>query len=742
MSLLVEEIQIVTKRYSEIIKPAFLSYAMSVITDRALPDVRDGLKPVHRRILWAMYESGNVAGKPYRKSARTVGDVIGKYHPHGDAAVYQALVRLAQPWILMTPLIDGQGNFGSIDDDPPAAMRYTEARLSRVATETFFGEIDAGIDFRPNYDGTQKEPVVLPVAFPNLLVNGVEGIAVGMAASIPTHNLREVVAATKRLIETDGNASDEELIALMPAPDFPTGGVVYDLDGYRSAFVTGRGRVRVRATYEIEKRRRGEAVVFTSIPYGVSKAKILEEIAALVKDKKIDGIADLRDESNKEGLRIWVAIKTGFDAHAVAQALFAQTNLDRAVNYNITVLDDGGVPREVGIRTALLRWIAFRRDMVRKRFEAELQALEARAHILQGLMRAIDMLDDTIATIRRSQTVQEAKQGLMTLLAIDETQAQAILDLRLHRLAAFELNQLREEHESVLRKITQIRAILDNPKEIDAVIIEELDEIADRFGCERLTEIASDIVVTKDTNIVVKDQAMVVFVTERGYIVCRPDRANSDRPDASLIAQVHGNSRDLFFLVTNTGRLYVTEFHQLPDTERHVRNLFEVDDEVVAAFGASEETCADLVFVTKQGTIKRSDLALFASPTRRTGTQAITLDEGDKVVSAFLANEHDTVALVTEHGYGLRFPLAEVRGVGRIGKGVIGMRFKEPSDSVAGAVPLQENDTLIVCTQQGKEKTLAAAMLEVNARAGKGNRLFPKRERIARVRVQRSTESH
>lgn len=733
---------VVEKSYSEVLKPAFLSYAMSVITDRALPDVRDGLKPVHRRILWAMYESGNVAGKPYRKSARTVGDVIGKYHPHGDAAVYQAMVRMAQPWALAAPLIDGQGNFGSLDDDPPAAMRYTEARLSRVTTETFFGEIDSGVDFRANYDGTQKEPVVLPVAYPNLIVNGIEGIAVGMAASIPTHNLGEVVAVTKRLIETNGEASNEELLALMPGPDFPTGGIVHELDGYREAFVTGRGRVRVRATYEVERRKRGEALVFTSIPYGVSKAKILEEIAALVRDKKIEGIADLRDESNKNGVRIWLAIKSGYDPHQIAQMLFALSSLDRAITYNITVLDEGA-PKEMGIRDCLTKWIAFRREVVRKRFEAELAALQKRAHLLLGIMRAIDSLDDTIALIRASKTVEEAKAGLIGLLAIDEVQANAVLDIKLHRLAAFEIEKLVEEYQSIMDRIAQIKAILADAKAIDAVIIEELDEIARRFAAERATEVSLKG-LSVDAAAVVRDEHVVVILTERGYVVRIPEaafesqrRGTKGKRHVSLNegdrvrTLASGHATNLFYAISSNGRLYAVPAHEIPEQERHIRNVIDIDGEIVAAFLADESVVdKDLVFVTKKGIIKRSEFSLFASATRKSGVQAITLDEKDEVVASFFAVEGNEVMIVSAHGYAVRFAIDEVRSVGRTGKGVTGMRFRDASDFVIRAFAVKENAEVFVIAKDGKGKRIAASEFRGISRASKGVALFPSKKQL------------
>jgi len=448
------------KTTDELMRTAYLDYAMSVITSRALPDVRDGLKPVHRRILFAMQQAGNFAGKAYRKSARTVGDVIGKYHPHGDVSVYDAAVRMAQPFSLRIPVIDGQGNFGSIDADSPAAMRYTEMRLSRVATETFFQELKKNtVAWRSNYDGSEQEPSVLPIAYPNLLVNGVNGIAVAMASDIPPHNMREVIGVTKVLMQNP-QAELSELLKIMPGPDFPTGGIGFDRDGFVSAFETGRGRVSLRAKWHVEQRQRGEAIVIDEIPFQVIKAVVVEKISELVKEKKILDISDIRDESNKEGVRIWIALKSGAVPELVMSQIFAKTKLEERFHYNCVALEGGTRPRRMSIREMILAWIAFRRDVVKKRYIFDREQANARLHIIKGLIAAIDRLDDTIAAIRSAQDRAVAKSAIMELLNIDSAQADAILELRLQKLTGLEINELRQEMQDIIAHIAELTAII------------------------------------------------------------------------------------------------------------------------------------------------------------------------------------------------------------------------------------------------------------------------------------------
>lgn len=734
------------KPVKEIMEKSFLDYSMSVITDRALPDVRDGLKPVHRRILYAMYESGNVAGKPYRKSARTVGDVIGKFHPHGDSSVYTAMVRMAQPFSLLAPLIDGQGNFGSLDGDPPAAMRYTEARLSRFATDLFFSELDQEtVDWRPNYDGSEKEPVVLPVAVPHLLVNGIEGIAVGMASSIPTHNLREVIEATKYLMRHP-EVSSAQLIELMPGPDFPTGGILVDLSGYAEAIETGRGRVKVRAKWHEEKRPRGTAIVLDELPYGVNKATLIETIANLVKERKIEDISDLRDESSKEGVRVWIALKQGADAQLVMAQLFSLTPLESTYTYNCTVLESGVRPRVMGLRQCLLAWIDFRREVVRKRFVFERTKAQQRLHVLDGLIVAVSRIDEVVATIRQSADAESAKRALMPLLGIDEVQAKAILDLRLHRLTNLEIEALKEEHAELLARIAEIDAILASSERIDAIIIEELDQAALSFGEDRRTLIDTSQGGIEREDLI-RDEEVIVVLTRRGYVkrvssdsLRRQNRGTRGKrmvelaDDDVLVLMQKARSKDLLMLFTASGRAHAIKAYQLPERERHVKNCIEgLDEEVVASCIVHEGEHADLLFATRGGLVKRAPVDLYTGAWRKGGIAAITLDDGDALVDVHLVRDEDSVTLITSGGDAIRFPANQIRPSGRTAKGVIGMRCG--NDQVVAMLvlsPQAQGDMLIV-SEKGFGKRIAPELFRDQNRGGKGVRAFSVMPRTGKV---------
>jgi DNA gyrase subunit A len=728
--------QILNKLIPDILKKSFLDYSMSVITDRALPDVRDGLKPVHRRILWAMYESGNVAGKPYRKSARTVGDVIGKYHPHGDAAVYGAMVRMAQPFSLMSPLIDGQGNFGSIDDDPPAAMRYTEARLSKIATDAFFADVkQETVPFRPNYDGSEEEPVVLPAAVPNLLVNGVEGIAVGMACSIPTHNLGEVAEAAKLLMRNP-TATVAEIMKVLPAPDFPTGGTLFDTAGFADALLTGRGRVRLRAKWHVEKRQRGEAIVIDEIPYATCKADLIAKIADLVKAKTIEDITDLRDESSKEGVRIWIAVRQGADPHYIAAQLFAHTDLEKTVSYNVTVLDGGVKPREMGLKDCLLRWIDFRRDVVKKRHEFERKQALKRLHILQGFMKAMQALDEVIQTIRDSANRAIARDALMALLVIDEEQAEAILDLRLHKLTSMELDALREEHEETQARVQALTAIIESPERIDAIIVEELDQAAQRFGESRKTEIDESLSSVRREDLIA-DEDVVLVMTRRGYTKrisaedlkrqnrgTRGKRAIDLDEGDEIVLMESAHSKDMLFVFTASGRVHGVHAYDVPEASgkgRHIKNVIEgLDEEIVAACVVPENVEGlSLAFATRAGIVKRTEAAEYSGAWRKGGVAAITLDEGDAIVAVGLVRAGSDIMLVAADGSVIRFPAEDVRCVGRIGRGVIGMRAESPIVDMIVLSPDEPRELLLV-TQQAFAKKCSLALFRGQGRGGKG----------------------
>lgn len=730
--------KIIEQPVKSLMEKSFLDYSMSVITDRALPDVRDGLKPVHRRILYAMYESGNIAGKPYRKSARTVGDVIGKFHPHGDSSVYAAMVRMAQPFSLLVPLIDGQGNFGSLDDDPPAAMRYTEARLSRFATNLFFAELDKEtVTWRPNYDGSEQEPVVLPVAVPHLLINGIEGIAVGMASSIPPHNVREVIGATKHLMRHP-DAPTEELITLLPGPDFPTGGTIVDLSGYSEALESGRGRIKVRATWHEEKRPRGTAIVIDELPYGVNKAALIETIANLVKDRKIEDISDIRDESSKEGLRIWIAIKQGADASLVMAQLFALTPLESAYTYNCTVLDGGVRPRVMGLRHCLLAWIDFRREVVRKRLQFERTKAQQRAHLVEGLLIAIKRIDEVIACIRNAKDAETAKRALMELLNLDEGRAKAILDMRIQRISSFEEIALEQEYEELMERIAEINGILASNERIDEIIIDELDHAAAAFGEERRTRIDTTQGSIEREDLI-RDEEVIVVLTRRGYVkrvssdtLRRQNRGTRGKrmidlaEDDAIVLMQQARSKDLLLLFTASGRAHAIKAYQLPEKERHVKNCIEgLDEEVVASCIIHEgDQATDLLFATRQGLLKRSAVELYTGAWRKGGIAAITIDEDDALIDVHLVHEDDSIILMTAGGNAIRFSANEIRPAGRTAKGVIGMRCG--NDRVIALLivqPDEEGDMLIV-SKNGYGKRLTPDLLRDQHRGGKGVRAF------------------
>lgn len=728
--------QIIEKLLPDIMRKSFLDYSMSVITDRALPDVRDGLKPVHRRILYAMRDAGNVAGKPYRKSARTVGDVIGKYHPHGDQAVYGAMVRLAQPFSLTVPLIDGQGNFGSIDNDPPAAMRYTEARLSKMATEVFFSEIkQETVNFRPNYDGTEEEPVVLPSALPNLLIAGIEGIAVGMASSVPTHNLREVVAATKILM-VNPNASTIELMSVMPGPDFPTGGLLFETSGFADAVETGRGRVRLRAKWHVEKRSRGEAIVIDEIPYATCKADVIAKIADLVKAKSLEDITDLRDESSKEGVRIWIAVRQGSDPHFVAAQLFAMTDLERTISYNVTVLDGGVKPVEMGLKMCLLRWIDFRRDVVKKRYEFERRQALKRLHILNGFIAAIGMLDEVIKTIREADTRKTAADGLMALLSLDTEQVEAILEMRLHKLTGMELDGLRREHEEVEARVTALTEIIESPAKIDEIIIEELTLLAIQFGQDRQTEIDESLSTTRREDLIV-DEDVVLVMTRRGYTkrikaddLRRQNRGTRGKKAIEvdegdeIVLMESASSKDLLFVFTASGRVNGVHAYQVPEATgkgRHIKNIIEgLDEEILAACVLPENVeNLSLVFATKGGVIKRTNATEYRGAWRKGGVNAITLDEGDSIVTVSLASHDHEIMLIAQDGMVIRFPVADARPIGRTGRGVIGMRNQAPIVDML-VIKSEESRDLLLVTERAYAKRTELGLFRGQSRGGKG----------------------
>jgi DNA gyrase subunit A len=732
---------IVDQLVQPVMEQSFIDYSMSVITGRALPDVRDGLKPVHRRILFAMHESGNTHSKAYRKAARTVGDVIGKYHPHGDSSVYDAAVRMAQEFSMSTPLIDGQGNFGSIDGDMPAAMRYTEMRLAKITSE-FFSDLEKEtVNWKPNYDGSEQEPVVLPMPYPNLLVNGVEGIAVGMASSVPPHNLRAVCETARLLIENP-QATDQDVIQPLKGPDFPTAALVHSMDGFAQAVESGRGRVKVRSRWHEEDRGRGaKAIVVDELPYQVNKANLVANIAQLVREKKIDGITDLRDESNKDGVRIYIALRKDESPEAIFAELASKTDLEISFSYNVVVLD-GGRPRQIGLREVVLRWIEFRQDVVLARHIFERKQAQNRLHILEAYIKALGLLDQVIELIRQAPTPAQAKQGLVELLGVDEAQAQAVLDLRLQKLTGMEIESIRKDHGDVLAKIASLTEIIDSPTRVREIIHEELGQIADRYGNDRRTEIAAGLSDITREDLIPREDVLIAM-TQNGYVKRMPVNAlrsqNRGTRGKSAIAVDEGDSlsflrqahsHDSLIVFTESGQAHGIRAFQIPEGNlstkgRHVRNVIDGLDEEIMAVVTLPESDPDVsvLTVTRAGQVKRTDLQSYDNATRRGGIKGVGLDEGDGLVGAFTVRDDDHVLLVSDAGKAIRFKASDVRTMGRTAGGVRGIKL-DFRDAVVGAaiVPSGQDSGLdLLCVgEKGVGKRTAIAEFPEQNRAGGG----------------------
>src|SRR5450830_970052 len=759
-------------------KTSYLDYAMSVIVARALPDVRDGLKPVHRRILFTMGEMGLSATSSYRKCAAIVGEVMGKYHPHGDASLYDALVRLAQDFSMRYPLVDGQGNFGSIDGDSAAAMRYTEARLTGIAAE-MLADIDKNtVDFVDNYDGTQKEPWVLPARLPNLLVNGSSGIAVGMATNIPPHHLGEVCDAARALIE-DPELTSDDLCKYVAGPDFPTGGTMYryetrrnpitgeneTIDAIREMYAHGRGRVVVRAQVAFEETRLGRmAIIVTELPYMVNKAALLEKIAELVGAKKIDGIADLRDESDRDGMRIYVEIKRDADPHRVLINLFKHTAMQTAFNMNMLALVDGQ-PQTLSLKAVLGHYIDHRREIIRRRTEFDLEKARARAHILEGLKIALDNLDEVIKTIRESADVERARHNLMARFGLSEIQAQAILDMRLARLAALERKKIEDEYLAVIQQIAELEDILANPARILAIIKGELTELKRKYAGERRTRVVDDSSREMTDEDLIADEDVVVTISRRGYIKRQPVATyrrqgrggkgiighvtrEEDAVDSLLVANTHDWA--LFF--TNRGRVFSAKVHNVVDASRQAKGIpiinlpgvqVEAGEVPTATLMVPDFTAASyLVMATRKGTVKKTPLEQFEK-VRSSGIRAITLADGDELAWVDVATGSDDVIIATAQGKLARFAESEVRAMGRDAAGVIGIRLARAGDEVVAMSVVQPGTDLLVLTETGYGKRVALREFRRKHRGGQGVMLIPlegrKTGRVAAV--QQVTEA-
>ena len=731
--------QIIPVKIEDTLAKSYLEYSMSVIVGRALPDVRDGLKPVHRRILYAMYKMGITSSTPYKKSARIVGDVIGKYHPHGDSAVYDALVRMAQDFSMREPLIDGQGNFGSIDGDNAAAMRYTEARLTKIAEE-LLRDIDKDtVDFIPNYDGTEREPVVLPARFPNLLVNGSSGIAVGMATNIPPHNLGELLDALIYMVDNK-DAKLEDILKFVKGPDFPTGGIIYGKSGIIEAYKTGRGSIKIRAKHHIEHRGNRDIIVIDELPYQVNKAKLIEKISELVKDKIIDGISEVRDESDREGIRVVIELKKDAMSEIILNNLYKHTQMQVSFGVNMLAILDKE-PKLFNLMEVLDTFIKFRKTIVIRRTIYELQEAKKRAHILEGLRIALANIDEVVELIKKSADTKEAKTKLMDRFELSEIQAQAILDMKLSRLTSLEIEKIEKEYAELMEKIAYLNSILKEESVLNNVIKEEFEEIKKKYANPRRTEIEEDYDEI-DIEDLIPNEDMVVTITHRGYVKRVPlnvyERQNrggkgkkalttyeDDFIEDFYIAKAH----DTLMIITDKGQLHWLKVYKIPEGSRTSKgkaivNLINLapDEKIQTIIKTSDfDENKSLAFFTKKGIVKRTNLSEFKN-IRSIGIKAITIDDGDELVTAKIVKPEDKeLFIVTKKGQAIRFPVDTVREMGRSARGVTGIKFKKEDDEVVGALSLRdENQEILTVSEKGFGKRTEASLYRLTNRGGKG----------------------
>lgn len=720
------------------VKTAFLDYAMSVIVSRALPDVRDGLKPVQRRILYGMQELGSTSDKPYKKSARIVGDVMGKYHPHGDSSIYEAMVRMAQDFSYRYMLVDGHGNFGSIDGDGAAAMRYTESRMSKIAMEMLRDINKDTIDYKDNYDGNEREPAVLPARYPNLLVNGTSGIAVGMATNIPPHQLGEVIDGVLALSENPA-ITTEELMEIIPGPDFPTGGTILGRSGIRKAYETGRGSIVVRSKVEIEQKQSGkEVIIVNELPYQVNKARLIEKIAELVRDKKIDGITNIRDESDRNGMRVVIDVRRDANANVVLNNLYKQTAMQSSFGINMLALVNGQ-PQTLSLKETLFHYLEHQKVVIRRRTEFELRKAEDRAHILEGLRIALDHIDEIIKLIRSSQTGDEAKRGLSEQFNLSDRQAQAILDMRLQRLTGLERDKIEEEYNNLVALIAELKGILADEGKIIAIIHEEMMEIKERFNDARRTEIiAGGANMIEDEDLIPRENS-VLTLTHNGYIKRLPANTYRSQRRGGRGVQGMGTNEDdfvehlmytsthdtiLFF--TSKGKTFKAKGYEIPEYGRTAKglpmvNLLNIDkDEKVTAMirVPSYEEDAYFIFTTKTGITKRTSLSNFAN-IRTNGLIAISLKEDDELISVRLTDGTKEIIIGTHLGMMVRFKEDDIRSMGRNASGVRGIRLRD-GDYVVGMEILEENQEVLVVTENGYGKRTNESEYRLQARGGVG----------------------
>lgn len=718
---------------------SFIDYAMSVIVSRALPDVRDGLKPVHRRILYGMNELGVTPDKPHKKSARIVGDVMGKYHPHGDSAIYESMVRMAQPFSYRQMLVDGHGNFGSVDGDGAAAMRYTEARMSKIALEMLRDINKDTVDFGFNYDETEREPLVLPARFPNLLVNGTTGIAVGMATNIPPHNLGEVIEATKLLMDNP-EVTTMELMEALPGPDFPTGGLVMGKSGIRKAYETGKGSITVRAKVDIEEMKNGkERIIVTELPYMVNKAKLIERIAELGREKRVEGMTDLRDESSREGMRIVIEVRRDVSASVILNNLYKMTALQTSFGFNMLAIVNGE-PKILSLKSILSHYIAHQEEVITRRTEFDKKKAKARAHILEGLRIALDHIDEIIKLIRSSASDDVAKAGLIEQFSLSDRQAQAILDMRLRRLTGLERDKIEKEYQELLALIADLADILANHHRVVTIIKTELQEIEDKFNDARRTELLVGEVLSLEDEDLIEEEDIVITLTHNGYV---KRLANSEfraqkrggrgvqgmgmHDDDFVENLVSCSTHDNLLFFTNNGKVYQAKGYEIPEYGRTAKgipiiNLLGIDssekiEAIISVDGKTEEDNY-LFFTTRKGIVKRTSTKAFSN-IRSNGLIAIGLREDDELINVCVTDGTKNIIIGTHSGYSVTFSETAVRDMGRTATGVRGVKLRE-DDYVVGMSILGEDDEVLIITENGYGKRTAAAEYPIKGRGGKG----------------------
>lgn len=735
--------RIQTVDLSKTMRSSFLDYAMSVIVARALPDVRDGLKPVHRRILYGMNELGVTPDKPYKKSARIVGDVMGKFHPHGDSAIYESMVRMAQKFSYRYVLVDGHGNFGSVDGDSAAAMRYTEARMSKIATEMLRDINKDTVDFMENYDGTEKEPKVLPARFPNLLVNGATGIAVGMTTNIPPHNLREVVDGIHLLMKNP-EITTAELMQAIPGPDFPTGGVVMGKSGIKRAYETGQGTITLRAKVDIETQKNGrERIIVSELPYMVNKAKLIERIAELARDHRIEGITNLIDESDRTGMRITIDIRRDMSAEVVLNNLYKLTALQTSFGFNMVAIVNGA-PKVLSLKEILQYYLEHQEQVIRRRTEFDLQKAKNRAHILEGLRIALDHIDAIINIIRNSKTAEIAKSSLITQFELSDKQAQAILDMRMVRLTGLERDKIEAEYQELIAKIKDYQDILAKPQRIDQIIYEELVEIKDKYGDKRRTELLVGEVLSLEDEDLIEEENVLVVLTHNGYIKRlaadefkvqnrggRGIKGMGVNNDDFIEHLIYTSTHDDLLFFTNSGKIYHSKGYEIPEYGRSAKgipiiNLLGIDNDervqAVVHIKRNQEKASSLAkylfFVTRLGTVKRTKLEEFQN-IRKNGLRAITLKADDSLDNVLLTDGQQNILIGTHLGYAVTFKETEVRVMGRTAAGVRGIRLRD-QDYVVGSDILAAQSEVLVISEQGYGKRTAASEYPIKGRGGKG----------------------